>query len=168
MSNDIQADQSEIEQNQEQEVETVPATQKFIELNGRKFILVGTAHVSAKSVEEVKNVIREQNPDAVAIELDEKRRQSMEDPEAWRKMDIIKVLKNKQGFLMLANLVLSGYQKRMGTNSGVKPGDEMMAAIETAKELKREGFFHIGSNNDGENCMNARKLEERVATRFLC
>ena len=135
MSNDTQAGESEIEVNQDQKTESVPATQKFIELNGRKFILVGTAHVSAKSVEEVQNVIREQNPDAVAIELDEKRRESMEDPEAWRKMDIIKVLKNKQGFLMLANIVLSGYQKRMGTNSGVKPGDEMMAAINTAKEL---------------------------------
>ena len=135
MSNDSQTSESEIEGNQEQEAESVPATQKFIELNGRKFILVGTAHVSAQSVEEVKNVIREQKPDAVAIELDEKRRESMEDPEAWRKMDIIKVLKNKQGFLMLANIVLSGYQKRMGTNSGVKPGEEMMAAMTTAKEL---------------------------------
>lgn len=135
MSNDTQTSESEIEENQEQAIDTVPATQKFIELNGRKFILVGTAHVSAQSVEEVKNVIREQHPDSVAIELDQKRLESMEDPEAWRKMDIIKVLKNKQGFLMIANLVLSSYQKRMGTNSGIKPGDEMMAAITTAREL---------------------------------
>lgn len=135
MPNDSQASESEIEGNQEQVNESVPATQKFIEVNGRKFILVGTAHVSAQSVEEVKSVIRGQMPDSVAIELDQKRLESMEDPEAWRKMDIIKVLKNKQGFLMIANLVLSSYQKRMGTTSGVKPGDEMMAAIETAREL---------------------------------
>ena len=72
MSNDTQTSESEIEENQEQSTDTVPATQKFIELNGRKFILVGTAHVSAQSVEEVKNIIREQHPDSVAIELDQK------------------------------------------------------------------------------------------------
>ena len=111
------------------------STQIHMDLNGRKIILVGTAHVSAASITEVENAIREELPSAVAIELDEKRLQSMEDPEGWRKMDIVKVLKNGQGFLMLANLVLAGYQKRMGQGAGIKPGDEMAAAIKVAREL---------------------------------
>ncbi|MCR5218549.1 TraB/GumN family protein [Treponema sp.] len=111
------------------------ATQKFLEFGSRKIILVGTAHVSAQSIEEVKTAIRDNQPDNVAIELDEKRLASIEDPESWRKMDIVQVLKKKMGFLMLANIILAGYQKRMGEGSGVKPGDEMAAAINTAREL---------------------------------
>lgn len=111
------------------------ATQKFLELNGRKIILVGTAHVSAESIKEVESAIEENKPDVVAIELDDKRLSNIEDPESWRKMDIVKVLKNHQGFLMMANIVLASYQKRMGESSGVKPGDEMLAAINKSKEL---------------------------------
>ncbi len=111
------------------------ATQKFLEVNGRKITLVGTAHVSAESIKEVESVIEEDRPDVVAIELDDKRLANIEDPESWRKMDIVKVIKNHQGFLMMANIVLASYQKRMGESSGVKPGDEMLAAINKSKEL---------------------------------
>lgn len=110
-------------------------TQKILELNGRKIVLVGTAHVSAESIEEVKSAIENEKPDNVAIELDENRLKNMEDPESWKKMDIIKVLRKKMGFLMMANLILASYQKRMGQQTSVKPGDEMMAAIQKAKEL---------------------------------
>ena len=108
-------------------------TQKILELNGRKIVLVGTAHVSAESIEEVKSAIENEKPDNVAIELDENRLKNMEDPESWKKMDIIKVLRKKMGFLMMANLILASYQKRMGQQTSVKPGDEMMAAIQKCK-----------------------------------
>ena len=110
-------------------------TEKVLEYNGRQFILIGTAHISKESCEEVKKNIIEKQPDCVAIELDADRYKSLNDPESWRNLDIIKVLKKKQGFLLLANLVLSSFQKRMGSNVGVKPGDEMRAADATAKEL---------------------------------
>ena len=111
------------------------ATQRHLELGGRQIVLVGTAHISEQSVAEVTAAIEAERPDVVAIELDDKRLQNLEDPEAWRKMDVIKVLREKNGFLLLANIVLSSYQKRMGDNTGAKPGDEMLAAISKAKEL---------------------------------
>lgn len=110
-------------------------TQKILSLGERQFVLVGTAHVSEQSVLEVQKAIEDNKPDCVAIELDEKRLANMEDPDAWQKMDIIKVLKENNGFLMMSNLVLSSYQKRMGNNTGTKPGDEMRAAVNKAKEL---------------------------------
>lgn len=113
-------------------------TQDKFELEGREFILLGTAHVSESSIEEVVRVIEEQNPDVIAVELDEKRYQSIEDPDAWKNMDIIKVLKEKQGFLLLANVVLSSYQNKMGGKSGIKPGQEMVAAVNMARELGLE------------------------------
>lgn len=110
-------------------------TQIKLNLGDKEIILVGTAHVSAESIKEVTDTIESEKPEAVAIELDEKRYASLMDPESWKKMDIIKVLKNKQGFLMLANIVLASYQKKMGLETGVKPGDEMLAAINKADEM---------------------------------
>lgn len=110
-------------------------TQKTLELNGRTITLIGTAHVSKESIEEVTNTIKELKPDCVGIELDEKRAESIQQSEKYSQLDIVKVLKNHQGFLLLANLILASFQRRMGLNVGVKPGDEMLAAMNTAKEL---------------------------------
>lgn len=110
-------------------------TRKVLELGGRKITLVGTAHVSKESIEEVESTIRELNPDCVAIELDEKRAESIRNPEKFRQLDIIKILRNHEGFLMMANLILSSFQRRMGQNVGVRPGDEMLAAMRVADEM---------------------------------
>ncbi|MCR5188230.1 MAG: TraB/GumN family protein [Treponema sp.] len=110
-------------------------TQKKLELNGRNITLVGTAHVSKESIEEVESTIRELKPDCVAIELDEKRADSIQNPDKYSQLDIVKVLKRHEGFLLLANLILASFQRRMGLNAGVKPGDEMLAAMKVAQEL---------------------------------
>ena len=109
-------------------------TQIQLELKGRKITLVGTAHVSKESVEEVKETIKNIQPDCVAVELDEKRADSIQNAEKYSQLDLVKVFKRKEGFLLLANLILSSFQKRMGMNVGVKPGDEMLAAMAAAKE----------------------------------
>ena len=110
-------------------------TQKIVECNGRKITLIGTAHVSKESVEEVKETIKTINPDCVAVELDEKRADSIQNSEKYKELDIVQVLKRGEGFLLIANLILASFQRKMGQNVGVKPGDEMLAAIEVAKEL---------------------------------
>lgn len=111
-------------------------TQKTLELNGRKIVLIGTAHVSKESIKEVNETITELKPDCVAIELDEKRADSIRNAEKYSRLDIIKVIKRNEGFLLLANLILASFQKRMGLNAGVKPGDEMLAAINASEEMK--------------------------------
>ena len=110
-------------------------TQKVLELNGRKITLIGTAHVSAESITEVENTIRELKPDCVAIELDDKRAESITNKDKYSQLDIVQVLKRGEGFLLLANLVLASFQRRMGMNVGVKPGDEMLAGMRVAEEL---------------------------------
>lgn len=110
-------------------------TQKKLELNGRTITLIGTAHVSKESIEEVQQAIKDIKPDCVGIELDEKRADSIQNPDKYSQLDIIKVLKRHEGFMLLANLILSSFQRRMGLNVGVKPGDEMLAAMNTAKEM---------------------------------
>lgn len=103
--------------------------------SGKKIILVGTAHISKESVEEVEKTIRECKPDCVAIELDEQRYATIKDPDSWKNLDIVKVLKEKRGFIMLANVVLSAFQRRMGADMGVKPGDEMRRALQVCDDM---------------------------------
>ncbi len=110
-------------------------TQKELTLNGKKITLIGTAHVSAESITEVENTIETLKPDCVAIELDDKRADSIINKDKYKQLDIIKVLKNHEGFLLLANLVLASFQRKMGKNVGVQPGDEMLAAINVANKL---------------------------------
>lgn len=110
-------------------------TQKVLTLNGRTITLVGTAHVSAESITEVESTIRELKPDCVAIELDDKRADSIKNKDKYRQIDIIQILKRKEGFLLMANLILASFQRRMGANVGVQPGDEMLAGMRVAEEL---------------------------------
>jgi len=106
-----------------------------ISLNGREFKLIGTAHVSRESIDEVKNIIREEKPDMVCVELDQARYNSITQNDSWEKLNLSKVFREGKGFLLIANLVLASFQRRLGKELGVKPGEEMKTAVETAKEM---------------------------------
>lgn len=101
----------------------------------RKFILIGTAHISQKSADEVEQVIREEQPDRVCIEIDAARYKSMTEGNSWKNLNIAQVIRQGRGFLLLANLVLSSFQRRMGENLGVKQGGEMRVAVNVSDEL---------------------------------
>jgi pheromone shutdown-related protein TraB len=106
-----------------------------IYLDGKELILIGTAHVSKKSAEQVKEVIELERPDTVCVELDEQRYQSIVDGNKWKDMDIFKVIKEKKATLLLMNLVISSFQKRVAKQFGIKPGQEMIQGIESANEV---------------------------------
>jgi len=80
---------------------------------GKEIILIATAHVSKESVALVKEVIEEERPDSVCVELDEERYQKMQNPTAWQDADLIKVIKAKKVGFLAANLFLGSYQKRL-------------------------------------------------------
>jgi pheromone shutdown-related protein TraB len=107
-----------------------------IELEGKTITLVGTAHVSAESVALVDKTIRERMPDVVAIELDERRLEVLKDPERWKKTDIYKSIKDGNSYILLTQLLLQSFQKKISSEIGVKPGAEMMAAYSVAKALE--------------------------------
>jgi pheromone shutdown-related protein TraB len=102
--------------------------------NGRKITLVGTAHVSKESVDEVRQTIDDVNPDRICLELDDGRFKSKTEKTNWENQDIRKIFKENRGFLMIANMALAGFQKRMGNETGSQPGEEILSAAEIAKE----------------------------------
>lgn len=100
--------------------------------DGSQLFLVGTAHVSSSSVDQVRAAIEEEDPDTICIELDSGRLQSKQS--SWQNQDIRKVFKEKKGFLLLANTALASFQKRLGAQTGISPGDELLGAVSLAKE----------------------------------
>lgn len=120
------------------EVTHISDTLTKIELKDRVITLIGTAHISPESIEEVNNSIIELKPDHLCIEIDEGRVQTLDKKSSWHTMDLNKVFKERKAFLLLSNLVLSSFQKKMGGQVGTKPGDEMKKALELAKEYKIE------------------------------
>jgi pheromone shutdown-related protein TraB len=110
-------------------------TRMTLRLGEREITLIGTAHVSRESIDEVSRIIREEKPGLVCVELDAGRFASMTEQENWEKLNVAKVFREGKGFLLMANLVLSGFQRRLGQELGVKPGEEMKTAVTTAEEL---------------------------------
>lgn len=113
-------------------------TVHHLEYDDKQVILVGTAHVSRESAQQVRQVIQEENPDTVCVELCQSRYQSIRQKERWQETDIIKIIREKKSFLLLSNLLLASFQKRIAKKLNVKPGQEMITAIETADEMDAE------------------------------
>ena len=110
----------------------------LIELGDKKIYLVGTAHISQTSADLAKGVIREYQPQSVAVELCDSRFQAIQNPDRWKNTDIISVLKEGRGYVLLMQLLLAGFQKKLGDKLKIKPGAEMIAAIESAREVGAE------------------------------
>ena len=82
--------------------------------DGRVVYLVGTAHVSRQSVDDVRDTIAAIRPDAVCVELCAARHSSMLQRDTWQKMNIFKIVREKKSAFLLAQLALSSFYRRIG------------------------------------------------------
>ncbi|CAG36406.1 TraB/GumN family protein [Desulfotalea psychrophila] len=113
-----------------------PSDVQILHHEGRVFYLVGTAHISQESVELVQRVIRQEQPDCVCLELDDKRYHSLSQKDSWQALDLKQILKKKQLATLFISMLMASYQKRLGGKMGVDPGAELLAAAQTAQELQ--------------------------------
>ena len=109
-----------------------------ITVDGKEITVVGTAHVSEESRKEVRETIEEVQPDLVGVELDEDRYKSLKEDSGWKDLDLSEAIRQGKAPLLLVNLFLSIYQRHMGLQQDVKPGSEMLEAIEMAEETGKE------------------------------
>ncbi|MBE0521357.1 MAG: TraB/GumN family protein [Candidatus Methanoperedenaceae archaeon] len=99
-----------------------------------KIIVVGTAHVSDKSVAEVNEVIEREKPDIIAVELCRGRYQALKGEDEVREINLKEMLNDGKFYYFLIHWLLGYVQKKIGADTGVKPGSEMMAAIDMAEK----------------------------------
>ena len=100
--------------------------------DGVEYTLLGTAHVSRASVAAVRSLIEGGDFDAIAVELCDTRFRAMRDREAWRNLDLLKIIRDGKAGMVAANLALSAYQRRLAEQFGIEPGAEMKAAADLA------------------------------------
>jgi pheromone shutdown-related protein TraB len=100
--------------------------------------IVGTAHLSQESVQDVRTTVEQVHPEAICVELCKSRHQAMIQADTWSKMDIFKVIRQKKTAFLLAQLIMTSFYRRLGEKLGIQPGAEMIEGIRLAEETKAE------------------------------
>ena len=118
----------------QEDASSLPSSATKVELEGKTIYIVGTAHVSAQSVQDVRDAIAAVHPDVIAIELCEPRYQGMVKKEAWRHTNLFQVIRQKKATFLLAQLAMQSFYRRLGKQLEVEPGAEMMAGAACAEE----------------------------------
>jgi len=96
-------------------------------------ILIGTAHISKESAQEVKDAIEKYKPAVVAVELCQRRYKALTEKDKWENTPVTALLKGNQAYFVLAQTFLASIQRRLGKEYGAEPGSEMIVAINEAK-----------------------------------
>lgn len=96
--------------------------------------IIGTSHIAAQSLEEIREAIEKGKPDIIALELDRKRLPSLMARKSGkiRASDIFKV--GLKGYLFAS--FGSWAEKKLGESVGIKPGAEMKLAVQIAHKKK--------------------------------
>ena len=115
-------------------VPALPSSVTPVMLEGKSIYIVGTAHVSAQSVADVRATVAAIQPDTIAIELCEPRYQGLVKKSAWQHTNLFRVIRQKKATFLLAQLVLQSFYRRLGKQLEVEPGAEMLAGAACAEE----------------------------------
>jgi len=108
-----------------------------INIGDSRVTLLGTAHVSRVSAEQVCNLLESGNYDAVAVELCPSRYNALINPDTLARMDLFRVIRDGKASMVMANLALGAYQQRLADQFGIEPGAEQRAAVNYARENHR-------------------------------
>jgi pheromone shutdown-related protein TraB len=117
---------------------SLPERVSHVKVDDKDVYLVGTAHLSLESVQDVRTTVEQVRPDAVCVELCKARHQAMTQADTWSKMDIFKVIRQKKAVFLLAQLIMTSFYRRLGEKLGVKPGAEMLEGIRLAEQTHAE------------------------------
>src|SRR5580765_6916224 len=110
----------------------LPVSVTTIERDGTTYHVLGTAHVSRRSVDAVRALIEQVRPDTVCVELCKSRYDALTKDSAFRDLDVFKVIREGKTLYLLGHLALASYQRRIGASLGVQPGAELVTATKTA------------------------------------
>ncbi|HLF32452.1 MAG TPA: TraB/GumN family protein [Xanthomonadales bacterium] len=107
-----------------------------LDRDGIHYTLIGTAHVSRASAEAVREMANRDEYDAIAVELCPARYDALTAERKWTDLDLYRIVREGKAGLVMANLALSAYQRRIAEQFGIEPGAEMRAAAKAAAERK--------------------------------
>jgi pheromone shutdown-related protein TraB len=117
---------------------SLPERVSHVTVDGKDVYLVGTAHLSQESVQDVRTTVEQVKPQTICVELCKSRHQAITQADAWSKMDIFKVIRQKKAMFLLAQLIMSSFYRRLGEKLGIQPGAEMLEGIRLAEQTRAE------------------------------
>lgn len=100
-----------------------------MERSGKIYYIVGANHVSSESAALVSSVLEAVKPDSVCVELDQKRYETFVNGANWKELDIVEVFKQKKATMLLMQVLLGGFQKKLALDVKDKVGGEVRSAI---------------------------------------
>ncbi len=112
----------------------LPESVTNIKFEDKDIYLVGTAHVSKQSVEDVRETTEKIKPESICVELCESRYKSIINKDSWKKLDIFKVIKEKKALFLLAQLIMTSFYRKLGEQLGIEPGAEMIEGIKQSEK----------------------------------
>ncbi len=107
---------------------------QHIKLQDKDVYLLGTAHVSEQSLQDVKDSVQSIAPDTICVELCPSRHQALMQPDVWKNTDIYQIIKENKALFLLAQLGLSTFYRKIGEKLGVRPGAEMLEGVQQAEQ----------------------------------
>jgi len=117
---------------------SLPERVSHVKVDDKDVYLVGTAHLSQESVQDVRTTIEQVHPETVCVELCKSRHQAITQADAWSKMDIFRVIRQRRAVFLLAQLIMTSFYRRLGEKLHIQPGAEMLEGIRMAEETKAE------------------------------
>ncbi len=113
----------------------LPASVRSVAVDDKTVYLIGTAHVSRQSVEDVRRTVAAVHPDSICVELCPARHKAIVQRDAWKQMNIFKVIREKKAVFLLAQLIMTAFYRKIGEQLGVEPGAEMVEGVRQAERL---------------------------------
>lgn len=113
---------------------SLPEHATRLRVGDKDVYLVGTAHISRESVDDVRRTVDQVEPDTICVELCQARYQAFTQPDNWQQMNIFRVIKEGKAIFLLSQLVMTSFYKRLGDQLGVRPGAEMLEGITLAAD----------------------------------
>lgn len=102
----------------------------------KNLTIIGTSHIAKQSLDEVKNLIENNKPDLITLELDKKRYAALTQKNKEKgKLSLYYIRRiGIKGFIF--SLIGAWVQQKLGKHVGVVPGSDMLQAIKLAKKHK--------------------------------
>ena len=116
----------------------LPERVTHVKVGDKDIYLVGTAHLSKESVQDVRTTVEQVQPQAICVELCKSRHQALTHADNWSRMDIFKIIRQKKAVFLLAQLIMTSFYRRLGEKLGVQPGAEMLEGIDLAERTGAE------------------------------
>ncbi len=116
----------------------LPERVTHVKVGDKDIYLVGTAHLSKESVQDVRTTVEQVQPEAICVELCKSRHQTLTHADSWSRMDIFRIIRQRKAVFLLAQLIMTSFYRRLGEKLGVQPGAEMIEGIELAEKTGAE------------------------------